>query len=227
MTNYGKSSWMYETFIFDTRENPEADGELFIAPFGLHCSKEQKKAFSYLRAITLMMQLEGKPLFDREDLIAAIAAINQRWGNRLAASMSVHSVKAFDPTEHGDKDYVENYNQQLICLNPQLSLPTWGMEIQVAYMPVEAYADEDPENPTFLSAKEIDDFLAICHAKVGTEYDINEFQEFVQKSAEYQKETNTVNPEKESTIRSRIWSGQEALKSAAVASAARRALEQP
>ena len=219
---------MFETLIFDTRENTEANGELFIAPFGLRHTNEQKQGINYLKAVTLMMQLENKPLFDKDDVVAAIAAINQRWGNRLATSRSVHTVKAFDPTEDAEKEYVANYNQQLICLNPQLSLPTFGMEIQVAYMPEEAYNDvEDLENPTFLSREEIDDFLAICHAKVGTEYNINEFQEFIQKSAEYQKETSTVNPEKESTIRSRIRSGHEALESAAVASAARRALEQP
>ena len=75
----------------------EDEDELFIAPFGNSLTLDQNKAFNYLRAVTLLIQLEDKPLFTRSEMLEAIQAINTRWGKRLCKSASVHVVKAYDP----------------------------------------------------------------------------------------------------------------------------------
>ena len=71
--------------------------------------------------------------------------------------------------------------QGAICVSPQLSLPAFGMEVQVAYLPKKVYEDEDPDDPVHLSTEHIDELLAFCHSKVGTVFPEEDFEEFVAK----------------------------------------------
>ena len=139
LTTHEKESWGFEAFIFDTRDSVEDAGELFIAPFGNNCTPDQKKAFNYLKAVTLLMEMEEKPLFTRKDLLDAIQAINERWGQRLCKSVSVEVVKSYEPAFPKKRGFETWSSKDLFCISPQLSLPAWGMEVQVAYLPEKAY----------------------------------------------------------------------------------------
>ena len=139
LTPYEKESWAYESIIFDTRGSIEDEDELFIAPFGSNITYDQKEAFNYCKTITMCMTLAGKTLFTRNDMLDAIRTINCRWGKRLCQSRSVSVVKAYDPGCPNWRGTETWTSKEIFCISNELSLPAWGMDIQVAYMPEKAY----------------------------------------------------------------------------------------
>ena len=208
LTAHEGESWWLESFIFDTRADTASEDELFIAPFGRNCTQDQKKAFNYLRSVTLLMQLENKPLFTREEMLDAIQAINDRWGERLCQSASVHTVKAYDPEFPKRRGFETSSSKELFCISPQLSLPAWGMEVQVAYLPA---------NPKPLSTEDIDELLEFCYSKVGSTYPDDSFEPYVSKTVDVNQNVSRV---KHTTVWRQLREGR-----AALDDAARRAVE--
>ena len=167
------------------------------------------------------MQLEDNPLFTREDLLNAIQAINDRGGRRLCKSVSVKTVKSYEPAHPKKRGFETWSTKDLYCISPALSLPAWGMEIQVAYLPELAYApEEDPDEPIALSTEAIDELLAFCQSKVGIMYPDVDWDDYVDKTVEVNSNTTRV---KASTVRKQISEGKHCLEVATAAAKRRRA----
>ena len=171
------------------------------------------------------MELEEKPLFTRKDLLDAIQAINERWGQRLCKSVSVEVVKSYEPAFPKKRGFETWSSKDLFCISPQLSLPAWGMEVQVAYLPEKAYDEkEDPNEPIALSTEAIDELLALCHSKVGTLYTDDDFDDYVEKTVDVNASTTRI---KAPAVRKHIWEGKQCLDVAAEVAKRRRAAGPP
>ena len=170
------------------------------------------------------MQLEGQPLFNRREMIEAIREINSRWGQRLCTSASVQQVKAYDPDPTVPKRGFETTTSKtLFCLSPYLSLPAWGMEVQVAYLPEKAYAKEDnPDDPAHLSTEDIDIILEFCYQRIGSLRPDEGFEDLVEKTVQVEKYYKGTSGMKASTVWKQIWDGKTALVNAAQAAYERR-----
>ena len=165
------------------------------------------------------MQLENKPLFTRNDMLDAIHQINHRWGKRLCKSASVHIEKAWEPSRPKIRGTETCTNKELFCISPQLSLPAFGLEVQVAYLPEKAYAAEDPDDPIHLTTENIDELLAFCHSKVGMQISEEEFEEYVAKTVDVNKGESGIKPK---TVRTNFANNKAALDVAAARAAHRR-----
>ena len=230
LTPHGGESWKYESIILDVRESIEDEGEIYMAPFGDSLTPDQQKALNYLRMITLLMEVEEKgPLFTRTEVMEAIGAINHRWGQRLCRSISVKWEKAYDPSNPYKRGYETNTSKELFCISPHLSLPAWGMDVQIARLPQECYLPRNEQRPVHLTEEDINFFLAFCYEKVGDCYPDERFETFVEKSVEAGKGAGNI---KAKTVRNKIWEGRQALQDAAIAAqqhreALERAEQQP
>ena len=89
----------------------------------------------------------------------------------------------------------------------------------MAYLPEKAYEEEDPEDPIHLSTDDIDVIIEFCNSKVGSLYPEKEFEDYVAKTVEVNKETTGVKP---ATVRRQLREGRTALANAADAAAERR-----
>ena len=103
-------------------------------------------------------------------MLNAIDTINTRWDNRVCRPQSVHSVKMYDPEEPWKRGFETDTVKHAYCVSPELSLPSWGLEINVAYLPREAYTtdvDASRRRSAFLKPEQIDDLLEFMYGKVG------------------------------------------------------------